>query len=91
ARIAAARIGCGGVAPVPRRAYHCEGALAGRPWNGETVALGAAALEHDFTPISDMRGSAAYRIAVLKNLLRRFHLETTQPSIATRAVEFVAS
>jgi xanthine dehydrogenase small subunit len=90
ARIAEVRIGCGGVAAIPKRAYQCEGALAGRVWNEDTVALGLAALERDFTPISDMRASAAYRIAVLKNLLRRFHLETTQPSVSTRAVEFVA-
>jgi hypothetical protein len=27
----------------------------------------------------------------LKNLLRRFYMETTQPGIATRAVDFIAS
>jgi xanthine dehydrogenase small subunit len=90
ARIAEVRIGCGGVAAIPKRAYQCERALAGRVWNEDTVAVGLAALERDFAPISDMRASAAYRIAVLKNLLRRLHLETTHPSVATRAVEFVA-
>jgi xanthine dehydrogenase small subunit len=90
ARIADVRIGCGGVAPMPKRAYQCERALVGRPWNDETVALGASGLERDFSPISDMRGSAAYRIAVLKNLLRRFHVETTQHSVVTRILQFVA-
>jgi xanthine dehydrogenase small subunit len=33
-------------------------------------------LAGEFTPIGDMRASAAYRRAVLPNLLRRFRLET---------------
>jgi xanthine dehydrogenase iron-sulfur cluster and FAD-binding subunit A len=37
-----------------------------------------------------MRASAAYRSAVLANLLRRFHLETTRPDVATRVVEYAA-
>jgi xanthine dehydrogenase small subunit len=34
------------------------------------------ALERDFTPLSDMRASAGYRMQVAQNLLRRFWLET---------------
>jgi len=90
-RIVDVRIGCGGVAAIPKRAYRCERALAGRSWSDETVALGAAALERDFTPISDMRASAAYRMSALKNLLRRFDLEMRRPGIATRAVDYVVS
>jgi len=89
-RIVDVRIGCGGVAATPKRAHECERALAARAWNEETLALGCAALGREFTPISDMRGSAAYRSAVLKNLLRRFYLETRTPPVAARAVEFVA-
>ena len=84
------RIGCGGVAAIPKRAIECERALSGSLWDEPALAAAQAALERDFAPISDMRASAAYRITALKNLLRRFYLETTRPELATRAVEFVA-
>jgi xanthine dehydrogenase small subunit len=75
-RIAGARIGCGGVAPVPARARRTEAALAGRPFVEATFAAAADELAQEFTPIDDMRASAAYRRTVLGNLLRRFWHET---------------
>jgi xanthine dehydrogenase small subunit len=75
-RIAAARIGCGGVAPVPARARHAEAALAGQPFVEATLAAAADVLAQEFTPIDDMRASAGYRGNVLGNLLRRFWHET---------------
>jgi xanthine dehydrogenase small subunit len=88
--VADLRIGCGGVAAIPKRATHCERALAGGRWDETAIAAGQAALERDFEPISDMRASAAYRLTALKNLLRRFHVETAHPGVPTRAVEFMA-
>ena len=44
------------------------------------------ALERDFSPISDWRASADYRMTVAKNLLRRCFIETTAPDSATRLV-----
>jgi xanthine dehydrogenase small subunit len=38
----------------------------------------------DFVPLSDMRASAAYRMLVAKNLLRRFWLETAGDVALTR-------
>jgi xanthine dehydrogenase small subunit len=35
-----------------------------------------AALAQDFTPLTDMRASAGYRLQVAQNLLQRFWLET---------------
>ena len=81
------RIGCGGVAAIPTRATRCEQALIGRPWDEASLAAGMAALESEFEPISDMRASAAYRRAVLANLLRRFFLET-RGGVRTRALEY---
>jgi xanthine dehydrogenase small subunit len=81
------RVGCGGVAAIPKRALRCEGALAGRRWDEAALAAGQAALESEFEPITDMRASAAYRRKVLRNLLRRFFLETHQES-RTRALEY---
>ena len=43
-----------------------------------------AALEQDFRPLTDLRGSARYRMLAARNLLLRFHHETTQPGLATR-------
>jgi xanthine dehydrogenase small subunit len=35
-----------------------------------------AVLADDYTPLSDLRASAGYRLQVAQNLLRRFWLET---------------
>src|SRR5437867_7705314 len=78
-----ARIAYGGVAAVPKRATHCEKALAGRPWNEATVRAAMNALDRDYTPLTDMRASMAYRRNVTKNLLFRLFVETTDPSVAT--------
>jgi xanthine dehydrogenase small subunit len=87
-RVAAARIGCGGVAPVPVRARATEARLAGQPWRRETIEAAAGTLATEFTPIDDLRASAAYRQQVLGNLLRRLWSEAT--SAAPSRVEAVA-
>lgn len=75
--VAEARLAFGGMAATPKRARLAEAALAGRPWTLASVERAIAALERDFAPIDDMRASAAYRMTTARNLLRRFHLETT--------------
>jgi xanthine dehydrogenase small subunit len=87
-RVRDVRIGCGGVAEIPKRALGCEQALIGRLWDEAAIEAGAVALEREFAPITDMRASAAYRTAALKNLLRRLHVETTHPDVATRVLEY---
>ncbi|MBS0317477.1 MAG: xanthine dehydrogenase small subunit, partial [Proteobacteria bacterium] len=43
----------------------------------ETAVLRAqAALADDFSPLTDMRASADYRLRVAQNLIQRFWLET---------------
>lgn len=74
--VASARIAFGGMAAIPKRASACEAALVGRPWSEETVESAALALGEDFSPISDVRGSAAYRSRAAANLLRRVWLAT---------------
>jgi len=54
----------------------------GRRWDEATATAAANSLEAEFTPIDDMRASAAYRRRVLANLMRRFQLETTDARIA---------
>jgi len=70
------RIAYGGMAATPKRAPSAEAVLAGRPWTLENVEAAMEALSSDFTPISDMRASAAYRLTVARNLLTRFYVET---------------
>jgi len=77
-RVAEARIAFGGMAATPRRAPGCEAALAGQPWTRETIEQAAQALADDYRPLSDVRGSAAYRGRVAANLLRRLWLTHTQ-------------
>ena len=75
-QVQAARIGAGGVAATPARARATEALLAGRPWNEEAAQAAADSLRKEFSPIGDMRASAAYRREVLGNLVRRFWLES---------------
>ena len=71
-----ASIGAGGVAATPARARQTEAALTGQPWNADTIARAAQALQGEFNPISDMRASGTYRRTVLASLLQRFWLES---------------
>ena len=71
-----ASVGVGGVAATPVRASQTEVALRGQPWTVETVRTAMATLRGEFSPISDMRASASYRVQVLGNLLQRFWLES---------------
>jgi xanthine dehydrogenase small subunit len=82
------RIAYGGVAAIPKRAPLTERALLGKPWNEDTVRGAMAALDRDYTPLSDMRASAAYRRTTAKNLLYRLFLETSNRAVATNVFEF---
>ncbi|QDK33608.1 xanthine dehydrogenase small subunit [Sphingomonas sp. IC081] len=73
-RITAARVAFGGMAATPRRAGACEAALVGQPFSEATLDAAAEALRGDFTPLSDVRGSAAYRLDAAANLFRRLWL-----------------
>ncbi|MES1977479.1 MAG: xanthine dehydrogenase small subunit [Pseudomonadota bacterium] len=71
-----ASIGAGGVAATPVRAVKTEAALTGQPWTQATVQQAMTVLRAEFSPISDMRASGAYRSQVLGNLLQRYWLES---------------
>ncbi|MYN04952.1 xanthine dehydrogenase small subunit [Pseudoduganella sp. DS3] len=71
-----AHIAYGGMAATSRRAPQAEAAINGQPWNETTLRAGMEALARDYTPLSDMRASANYRMRTAQNLLRRFWLET---------------
>ncbi|MET0279606.1 MAG: xanthine dehydrogenase small subunit [Steroidobacteraceae bacterium] len=78
-RVREVRLAYGGLAATAKRAAAAEAALLGAIWNQATVELAKAALAQDFTPLSDMRASSAYRLQVAGNLLQRFYLEGLPP------------
>ena len=70
--IESARLGLGGVAATPSRAPLTEAFLIGKPLEVTTMRAAGRILESEFTPLSDHRGSAAYRSAMLRNALERY-------------------
>jgi len=63
-----ARFGFGGMAATPARARQAEAAYAAKG-----IEAACTALVEDFSPISDQRASAWYRIRAAQALLRKFH------------------
>ncbi len=78
--ITAARVAFGGMAATPARATGCEAALVGQVLDDATLDAARTALAADFTPIDDMRATAAYRTAVAGNLLTRAFRELAEPA-----------
>lgn len=76
--VTVARLAYGGMAATPMRAAKAEAALVGQPWTKANVEAAAKLIAQDFTPMSDHRGSAAYRTLVAANLLRGFYEETRE-------------
>ena len=70
-----ARIAYGGMAGTPHRATHAEKALRGRAFAEPVVREAMAALERDYSPMSDQRASDRYRMRAAQNLLLRTWLE----------------
>jgi xanthine dehydrogenase small subunit len=75
--VASVRIAYGGMAATPKRAKAVEAAIVGKEWSVATVEAAMNEYPKDYTPLSDMRASAEYRMTVAKNLLLRFYFETT--------------
>ncbi len=69
------RIGLGGVAATPLRALETEAFLTGQPWNLGTVQAAAKIMANSGTPLDDHRASAAYRKAMLEQMLLKFFAE----------------
>lgn len=86
-RIASARIAYGGMAATPKRALAVEAALIGRTLDGAAIAAFKTALVQDFTPLSDMRASASYRLKVAGNLIERLAFELAPQAHETRLAQ----
>ncbi len=84
-QIKSARIAYGGMAATPKRAPGAETAIGGaslddpRTWQGARQALAK-----DFSPLTDMRASAAYRSEVAANLITRALTEIADADVPTR-------
>ena len=85
-RIADIRIALGGMAAIPKRAPQTEQYLLGKTWDEPQLQLAMNRLQEEFTPLTDMRASAAYRSRASANLLNRFYLET-RPGQALQPAE----
>jgi xanthine dehydrogenase small subunit len=86
-RITEARLVFGGMAATPKRAARAEAALVGNVFDEVAVERAATGLAEDFSPLTDMRASAGYRVKAAQNLLRRFWLEQRASRAATRVLE----
>ncbi|WP_121061605.1 xanthine dehydrogenase small subunit [Chachezhania antarctica] len=76
-KVAQARIAFGGMAGTPKRATACETTLTGADWTEDGIAPAIAALAEDFSPLSDMRASSAYRLGTAQSMLVRAWAEDT--------------
>lgn len=89
-RVARVRIGVGGMAAVPSRAPLAEQAWIGAVVGGQhmpaEVLAAMAAIRQEFTPLDDMRASAAYRSEVAANLLHRSWLRLAGAAPAARSL-----
>ena len=75
-RVGRLRVAYGGVAATPVRAVAAEDRAVGQPWTRATVEALLPLVERTGSPLSDLRGSAAYRRAMMGRLLEKFFHET---------------
>ena len=87
-RIASARIAFGGMAGTPKRATAVEGQLVGAALHDVSAWRRAAMrIGDDFTPLTDMRASAEYRLGVARNLVIKALAEVAGVSPVTRVLD----
>ncbi|MGB3315415.1 MAG: FAD binding domain-containing protein, partial [Albidovulum sp.] len=86
-RIVSARIAFGGMAGTPRRAAAVEAFLTGKDWAAETIAAALPEFARDYTPMTDMRASAAYRLETAENMLTRYFHERSGAAVSVLEVE----
>lgn len=84
--ITGSRIAFGGMAGIPKRAATVEAALIGKPWSEDTVRGVLALFGDDFTPLSDMRASAEYRLEAARNMILRYFHDISGTPIDIRGI-----
>jgi xanthine dehydrogenase small subunit len=76
------RLAYGGIAATPLRARQVEQAAVGKPWNESTLQMLLPLLQSLGTPMSDHRGSAEYRRAMVGKLFEQFFYESLPVAVA---------
>lgn len=76
-KVTSAKIAFGGMAGTPHRAKQVEKALVGNAWTDDTIRAALKEFATDYTPMSDMRASADYRLKTAQNMLMRYFAEST--------------
>ncbi|SOB93328.1 xanthine dehydrogenase small subunit [Rhodobacter maris] len=84
--IESAKVAFGGMAGTPKRAFAFESALLGQPFTEAAVAAALPAFERDFTPLSDMRASAAYRMNAAQAMALRYIRARTGAAVSVLEV-----
>jgi xanthine dehydrogenase small subunit len=74
-RIASARIAYGGVGPTVVRMRATEAFLAGKPFTEETFRRAGEVAAGEIIPLTDVRGSADYRLQLARTVLLKFFHE----------------
>ena len=70
-----AHVSAGGVAPIPMYLKKTSEFLRGMPVNPQTIADANEIMQSEISPISDVRGSAAYKRLLLRQLFRAHFVE----------------
>lgn len=86
-KIESALIAFGGMAGIPKRAAAVESALIGQVWGEAAIRAALPAFAQDFTPMSDMRASAAYRLETAQNMALRYFHERSGHKVSVLEVE----
>jgi carbon-monoxide dehydrogenase medium subunit len=84
-KITGARVVLGAVAPVPLPATACAKELVGRAPSSELFARAARSAAAEARPITDLRGSEAYRRDLIRVLAARALAEATARAGGARA------
>jgi xanthine dehydrogenase small subunit len=72
------RLAYGGMADRVKRARAVEQFLIGKKWERATIEQAMPLVDNEFSPISDVRGSAEFRRVAARNLLMKFWSDTAQ-------------
>lgn len=80
-RIVEARLAAGGVAPIPLLLRQTSAGLIGRELSVSTARWAAQSASSEVTPISDIRGSVAYKCRLLEQLVLA-HFVELMPDLA---------
>lgn len=77
--VRSARISAGGVAPIPLYLKATSAFLTGKEVNQETITAANEIMQSEISPISDVRGTEAYKRLLLRQLFFAHFIETVCP------------